>query len=264
MGVRVAQTDKPPAMTEARYQLLVDAVVDYAIYMLDPEGRVKSWNAGAQEIKGYTPEEVLGRHFSDFFTDEDRAAGLPEHALETAREKGRFTSEGWRVRKSGERFWAMVALDAVRDPSGELIGFAKITRDMTAKRHADEALRESEQRFRLLVQGVTDYAIYMLDTDGRVTNWNAGAERAKGYRAEEIVGEHFSRFYTEEDRAAGIPALALKTARETGRFEAEGWRVRNTGGRFWASVVIDPIRDETGELIGYAKVTRDLSEKREV
>jgi PAS domain S-box-containing protein len=250
-------------MSETGYQRLVNAVVDYAFYMLDRDGRVTSWNPGAEEIKGYAPAEAIGRHFSEFYTDEDRAAGRPHHALETARTVGRFSGEGWRVRKDGRRFWAMVAIDAIRDPSGEVIGFAKITRDMTDHRQAMEELRESERRFRLLIQGVTDYAIYMLDTGGRVTNWNAGAERAKGYKAHEIVGEHFSRFYTPEDKAAGIPVLALKTALETGRFEAEGWRVRKDGTRFWASVVIDAIRDESGELIGFAKVTRDLSDKRE-
>ena len=116
--------------------------------------------------------------------------------------------------------------------------------------------------FELLVQSVTDYAIYMLDTEGRVSSWNAGAERFKGYSANEIMGQHFSRFYTEEERAAGVPGRALETAKNSGRFEAEGWRVRKDGSRFWAMVVIDPILDEAGELIGFAKVTRDMSEKR--
>ena len=124
------------------------------------------------------------------------------------------------------------------------------------------ALRESEQQFRLLVQGVTDYAIYMIDLDGHVSNWNAGGERIKGYVADEIVGRHFSCFYTPEDRARGEPVRALATAREAGKFETEGWRVRKDGTRFWASVVIDPVYDEGGSLIGYAKITRDVSERR--
>jgi PAS domain S-box-containing protein len=118
-------------------------------------------------------------------------------------------------------------------------------------------------RYRLLVEAVTDYAIYMLDPAGIVTSWNPGAQRFKGYQAAEIVGEHFSRFYTEEDRAAGIPAHALKTAATTGKFEAEGWRVRKDGSRFWAWVVIDPIRSPSGDIVGYAKITRDLTERRE-
>jgi PAS domain S-box-containing protein len=252
-----------PISGERRLQLLVDAVTDYAIYMLDADGFVSSWNSGAQRIKGYTAEEVLGRHFSLFFTEEDIAQDFPGNALRTARETGRFESEGWRVRKDGSRFWAVALLESIRDETGELIGFAKITRDITERRAEREALRESERRFRLLVQGVVDYAIFMLDTEGYVSNWNTGAQRLKGYRADEIVGQHFSRFYTEEDRASGLPARVLRTAQREGRFEAEGWRVRKDGTRFWANVVIDPIRDETGQLIGYAKVTRDMTERRE-
>src|SRR3954454_12333435 len=120
-----------------------------------------------------------------------------------------------------------------------------------------------KERYRLLVGAVTDYAIYMLDPDGRVTSWNPGAKRFKGYTEEEIIGEHFSRFYTDEDRQSGLPARALETAAREGKFEHEGWRVRKDGTRFWAHVVIDPIRDEEGVLVGYAKVTRDITEKRE-
>jgi len=154
-------------------------------------------------------------------------------------------------------------IDAIKNEKGRIIGFAKITRDMTDQREAQQALLEAERRFRILVQGVTDYAIYMLDPEGQVTNWNAGAERIKGYSPEEIIGEHFSRFYTPEDFDAGVPNRALETARKTGRYEAEGWRVRKDGTRFWASVVIDAIHDDAGKLIGFAKITRDMTEKRE-
>jgi PAS domain S-box-containing protein len=249
--------------TTSRYELLVQSVTDYAIYMLDTSGIVRSWNAGAQRFKGYSPEEIIGQHFSKFYTKEDMNAGIPATALRTAAEAGRFEAEGWRLRKDGTRFWANVVIDPVRDPSGVLIGFAKVTRDLTDRRAAEEKLRQSEQRFRFLLQSVTDYAIYMLDTDGRVTSWNAGAQRFKGYLAEEIIGEHFSRFYSEEDRAAGIPRRALQTALEEGRFEAEGWRYRKGGTRFWANVVIDPVRDDNGALIGFAKITRDLTERRQ-
>jgi PAS domain S-box-containing protein len=122
---------------------------------------------------------------------------------------------------------------------------------------------KAEQRFRLLIESVTDYAIYMLDPGGHVSSWNPGAERLKGYSAEEIMGQHFSRFYTEEDKRAGIPRIALETAERVGRFEAEGWRLRKDGSRFWANVVVDPIRTDNGQLIGFAKITRDLTEKRE-
>jgi PAS domain S-box-containing protein len=249
-------------MPEHSFKLLVQSIVDYAIYMLDPEGHVTSWNAGAERIKGFLTSEILGQHFSKFYTEEDREAGMPDKVLEIARSEGRFEGEGWRVRKDGSRFWASVVIDRI-DQDGEVVGFAKITRDMTEKRATQQALIEAERRFRILVQGVTDYAIYMLDPEGRVTNWNAGAERIKGYSPDEIIGEHFSRFYTPEDFDAGVPKTALETARETGRYEAEGWRMRKDGTRFWASVVIDAIRDEQGELIGFAKITRDMSEKRE-
>ena len=246
----------------SRADLLLQSIKDYAIYMLDPDGIVSSWNYGAERLKGYGPDEIVGEHFSLFYTDEDRKKGLPSHALAVALDEGRFEAEGWRVRKDGSRFWANVVLDPIKDDQGKHIGFAKITRDLSERKKAEEALRESEERFRLLVQGVTDYAIYMLDPEGRVSSWNAGAERFKGYRSQEIMGQHFSRFYTEEDLEAGIPDRALETAASQGRFEAEGWRQRKDGSRFWANVVIDPIYDEAGDLRGFTKITRDLTERK--
>ena len=248
---------------EGRFRLLVDAITDYAIYMLSPEGLVTSWNTGAQRFKGYKPSEILGEHFSRFYPEEDRAAGIPARALATAAREGRFEGEGWRQRKDGSRFWAHVIIDPIRHPSGELIGFAKITRDLTERRAAENALRQSEEQFRRLIQGVSDYAIYMLDPDGNVSSWNSGAERIKGYLPEEIIGRHFSTFYTTEDRANGAPEKALGTARSVGRFEKEGWRLRKDGSRFWASVVIDAIRDDEGHILGFAKITRDITEKME-
>jgi PAS domain S-box-containing protein len=250
------------ALSPGQADLLIQSVTDYAIYMLDPKGIVRSWNRGAERLKLYSAEEIIGEHFSRFYTEEDRNAGLPQRVLSTALKEGRFQGEGWRVRKDGTRFWANVVVDPIRDQDGRHVGFAKITRDLTQQREAQDALRRSEERFRLLVQGVTDYAIYMLDPTGHVSSWNAGAQRFKGYSADEIVGEHFSRFYLPEDREAGVPQRALETARKDGRFEAEGWRVRTDGTRFWANVVIDPIRDADGELIGFTKITRDLTERK--
>ena len=248
---------------EGRYRLLVEAVTDYAIYMLDPEGRVTSWNAGAQRFKGYTHDEIIGRHFSQFYGEEDRKAGLPARALEISAREGKFENEGWRIRKDGSRFWAHVVIDPIRSPDGRLVGFAKITRDLTERKAAQDRLRQKEEQFRLLVQSVTDYALYMIDPEGYVSSWNLGAERIKQYRAEEIIGQHFSKFYTEGDRLKGEPQNALATARREGRFEKEGWRVRKDGTQFWANIIIDPIRDETGAIIGFAKITRDITERRE-
>jgi len=245
-----------------RFELLVNSVTDYAIYMLDADGYVSTWNPGARRFKGYEAEEIIGRHFSTFFTDEDREAGVPAHALATAAKEGRFEAEGWRIRKDGTRFWVNAVLDPIRDDAGNLLGFAKITRDNTERRETELAALESERRFRTLVQGVKDYALYMLDPDGRVSNWNSGAEAIKGYKADEIVGQHFSRFYTEEDRANGEPQRALQTALSEGKYENEAWRLRKDGTRFWANVVIDPIHDEQGRLVGFAKITRDVTERR--
>ena len=251
------------SLTDGAYRLLVEAVTGYAIYMLDPDGLVTSWNPGARPFKGYQSSEVIGTHFSRFYTEEDRQAGMPERALETAIREGRFENEGWRVRKDGSRFWAHVIIDPIRTPEGELLGFAKVTQDLSERKLAEEALRRSEEQFRILVQSVTDYAIYMLDLEGRITNWNVGAQRIKGYRPSEIIGEHFSRFYTVEERESGAPQIALEIAAREGRFEKEGWCVRKDGSRFWANVVIDPIRDDDGTILGYVKITRDITERRE-
>jgi PAS domain S-box-containing protein len=229
--------------------------------MLDPTGIVSSWNAGAERFKGYRAAEIIGQNFSLFYTPEDRAALRPEMALRTAATEGHYEKEGWRVRKDGTRFWAHVVIDPIRNASGDLIGFAKITRDLTERKAAAERLKETQEQFRRLVEGVTDYAIYMLDPEGYVTSWNSGAQRIKGYTPTEIIGKHFSQFYTSEDRLDGAPQAGLETARREGRFEKEGWRLRKDGTRFRANAVIDAIRNDAGELIGFAKVTRDITEQ---
>lgn len=256
MSIRHDLTD------EQRFQYLISGIRDYAIYMLDTDGYVSSWNSGARRFKGYEAPEILGQHFSRFYTPEDQESGLPARALATALAEGKYEAEGWRVRQDGTRFWASVIIDPIYDEHSALLGYAKITRDITEKKKAQDALRASEERFRLLVQGVSDYAIYMLSPEGVVSNWNMGAQRIKGYSEQEIVGQHFSRFYTDPDRASGLPARALGTAAREGRYEAEGWRQRKDGTSFWAHVIIDAIHDESGELIGFAKVTRDLTEKK--
>ncbi|HEV7992799.1 MAG TPA: PAS domain S-box protein [Gemmatimonadaceae bacterium] len=251
------------AQSGGLYQLLVESVIDYAIFALDPTGIVITWNAGAQHLKGYRAEEIIGRHFSTFYRLEDRAAGKPEWELEVAARDGRVEDEGWRLRKDGTLFWANVVITALRDPQGQLVGYAKVTRDLTERRRAEETLRSSEERFRLLVESVKDYGIFMLDPDGRIASWNEGARRIKGYEASEIVGRHFSIFYPREAVERNHPQYELEVARAEGRFEEEGWRVRKDGTLFWANVVITALFSPSGTLLGYTKVTRDLTERRE-
>jgi PAS domain S-box-containing protein len=250
-------------MPDRFYQLLVESIQDYAIFALDRAGHILTWSAGAARLKGYARTEIIGRHFSVFYPPEDVAAGKPARELEVAARTGRVEDHGWRVRQDGTRFWASVVITALYDELGALVGFAKVTRDLTQQRSETEALRESEARFRLLVESVRDYAIFLLDPEGHVATWNAGAERIKGYRAEEIIGRHFSAFYPAERVAEGFPQHELEVAARVGRFEDEGWRIRKDGSRFWANVVITALRDSTGTLVGFAKVTRDLTERRE-
>ncbi len=237
------------------FRLLVDTVEDYAIFLLDPDGIIRSWNAGAERLKQYKADEIIGKHFSIFYTAHDLAMDKPAHELRIAAETGRFEDEGWRLRKDGSRFWANVVITRIRDENGNLIGFGKITRDLTDRRQGD-------LRFRLLVESVLDYGIFSMDTGGHITSWNIGAQRIKGYTAEEVSGKHFSMFYTEEDRRGGLPEHVLRTATEQGHFEGEGWRVRKDGTRFWASIVVTALRDEDGALYGFSKVTRDMSDRK--
>jgi len=258
-----------PAVAASRegvdtFRLLVEGVRDYAIFGLDGAGRVSTWNAGAERIKGYREDEIVGQHFSRFYPPEAVSAGTPARLLALAARDGRVEDEGWRVRKDGSRFWANVIITAVRDPEGAVVGFAKVTRDLTERKAVEDALRRSEQTFQLLVESIQNYAIFMLDPDGRVASWNAGAERIKGYSAHEIIGANFSMFYPPEDVAQGKPRWELEMAERDGRHEDEGWRVRKDGARFWANSVLSAMRDAHGKLIGFAKVTRDLTERRRV
>jgi PAS domain S-box-containing protein len=245
------------------YRLLVEQTKDYAVFALDFKGYVRTWNVGAERLKGYRPQDIIGKHFSTFYAQEDVARDWPARELAMASAEGRFEDEGWRVRKDGSRFWANVVITALRDEDGKLVAFSKITRDLTGRRMHEEALRQSEERFRLLVESVTEYAVNMLDLDGAVTSWNGGAQRITGYSREDALGSHFSRFYPEEDRA-GLPWEHLALARRTGRVETEGWRVRKNGERFWARVVITALHERDQRLRGFAQITQDLSDRRHI
>jgi PAS domain S-box-containing protein len=248
--------------SEERFRLLIAGVKDYAIFMLNPQGIVETWNAGAAQIKGYSANEIIGCHFSVFYPPDAIKRGLPDTELRGAMMQGRFEDEGWRLRKDGSRFWANVIITAVRNASGHLIGFSKITRDLTERRRHEDELRKSEERFRLLVDGVTEYAIMTLDSEGFVTSWNAGAERIKGYKSPEILGKHVSHFYPSEAVLSNKPWEDLRIAREHGRVTDEGWRLRKDGTLFWASTVITSLHDQTGRPHGFAMVTQDLTQRR--
>jgi PAS domain S-box-containing protein len=248
--------------THVDYKLLVDSIPDYAILMVDRNGIIQTWNLGAELTHGYKAEEIVGKHFSIFYTAEDREREHPQEELRLAIRNGRFEEEGWRIRKNGSHYWANVVITPLRDESENIIGFSKVTRDLSERRKADIALRESEERFRLMVASVKDYAIIMLDTRGCVVSWNAGAERIKGWSEKEILGQSFEKFYPPEDVAAGKTKYELEVAQREGRFEDYGWRVRKDGSKFWANVVITALRSESGELRGYSKVTRDITEKK--
>ncbi len=261
-GMSAKPAPSPEQITTDRFRLLVDAVQDYGIFMLDITGNVMSWNIGAQRIKQYQADEIIGRNFSTFYPPEAVAAGWPAEELRRAERDGRFEEEGWRIRKDGSRFWANVVITALRDEHGKLAGFGKVTRDLTERRAHEEALRESEERFRFMIEGVRDYAIFMLSPDGVIESWNSGAQLIKGYSPSEVIGKHFSLFYRPEDLEAGKPQAELKAALEHGRAEEEGWRVRRDGSVFWANVVIAPVYDTGRQLRGFVKVTRDMTERR--
>ncbi len=256
MKKSLTELDSP----EERFRLIIETVKDYAIFMLNPDGYVESWNEGARRLKGYEPFEIIGKHFSIFYPEDNKH--WPEEELKIARRDGRIEDEGWRVRKDGSRFWANVIITRIDDEKGELIGFSKVTRDLTERKAAEEAIKRSEERLRMMVTAVKDYAIFMLDENGIVTSWNPGAKRIKGYEEEEIIGQSFKKFYTPEDIARKHPEHELKIAFQEGKYEEEGWRVKKDGSRFWAHVVINRVNDAQGNLIGYGKVTRDLSERK--
>lgn len=263
--------------SEERYHKMVSEVTDYVIIMLDQDGKILDWNKGAEHIKGYKPDEIIGKSFRLFYTKEDKEGRLPDRLLAAATEKGSVSHEGWRIRKNGSRFWGSVVITALHNDHGNLIGFSKVTRDLTEKKiaedklsnYADELefknaeLKRSEERYHRMIAEVQDYAIILLDENGIIQNWNAGAEKIKGYHVNEIIGKSFELFYTEEDQIAQLPKKLLKEASTKGRTTHEGWRVRRDGTRFWGFVVITALHNERGDVIGFSKVTRDLTSRKE-
>lgn len=254
--------DAIAALGENPFRLLVDSVQDYAILLLDIEGRVLTWNVGAKRIKGYEAHEIVGRSFETFYPEEAIRSGWPRQELRAATEHGRFEDEGWRVRKDGERFWASVIITALRDAGGARIGFAKVTRDLTERRNHEEELRRREEQVRLLVDAVKDHAIFLVDADGRVRTWNAGAGAIIGYGADDVLDRDFAMFYTPAEVAAGAPAHDLSRALELGRWERERWHLCKDRTMFWSNCVLTPVFDRSGGLRGYAEIVRDLTDPR--
>ncbi|MDB5097126.1 MAG: luxQ 10 [Cyanobacteria bacterium RYN_339] len=248
-----------PTMTVGadQFRLLVESVSDYAIFMLEPSGRVATWNKGARNLKGYEAKEIIGSAYERFFLPEDAAAGKPRRLLDRALAEGHVEDEGWRMRKDGTRFWALAVITAIYD-GDHLVGFGKVTRDLTERKRAEDQRRQ----FEMLVKSVTDYAILMLDPTGKISSWNKGAQQLKGYTEREVIGQPMHRFYTPEDLAAHRPEALLAIAEREGHVEDEGWRVRKDGTRFWADVVLTAVREDDGTLVGFAKITRDLTERK--
>jgi PAS domain S-box-containing protein len=253
--------------SENWFRLLVESVTDYAIYMLDPEGRVVTWNVGAERSKGYKAEEILGLNYSIFFPPKDVEAGLPADELATAALEGRYETEAWRVRKDGTKFWAFITLTAIRDPKGELRGFAKVTRDLSAQKAAEEALRSRNarlERYRLIVGSVTEYVIFTLDAEGRIDNWSDGARNVLGYNAEEALEREYSMVFPAEEIEVGAPRREMEEAARNGHCTTESWRVRRDGSLFWASGALTAVRDEVGKLTGYIRVARDMTQQKQL
>jgi hypothetical protein len=264
-GQEFLESGQALADIKVRYQLLVDSVTDYAIYMLDPEGRVVTWNVGAERLKGYTAEEALGRDYSVLFPPEDAQMGLPAQELAAAAREGRYETQAWRQRKDGSRFWALVTLTAIRDPERELCGFANVTRDMTAHEAADEAARSHNaqlERYRIIIESIADYVIFTLDSEGRIDGWSSGARSVLGYTDEEAKGREYSMVFTPVEIQAGAPRQEMEEAARQGHCAADNWRVRRDGSLFWASGVLTAIHDETGKLTGYVRVARDMTPQK--
>lgn len=246
----------------SRLQMFLDSVHDYAFITFDLASQVTGWSRGAEHILGYPEAEALGLPGGQFFTPEDRARGEDRREFQLAREQGRAEDERWHLRRDDTRFWASGVLTPLRDRSGQLRGYCKVMRDHTAEKLAAARLRDSEERLRLFCENVRDYALVPVDLDGIVVGWNAGGARIFGYSAQEILGQDSACFFNPEDIACGEPEQDLRRAIAEGRAEAERWMVRKDGSRFWSHWVTTPIRDDRGQLRGFAKVLHDSSDRK--
>lgn len=246
---------------QLRFHLLEESLTDYAVFSIDREGLVTSWNPGVEQVLGYPPTEFVGLPFEALFTLEDRALARPAEELARAAATGRSDDKRFHVRRDGSRFPADGVVRAIAGTTG-VHGYLKVMHDASRQRHASDALRDSEERYRLLVENVRDYAVFLLDARGHVASWTAEAQRMKGYAPHEVVGQHLRVFFTQEDRDNGMPERELARAAADGRAEGEGWRVRKDGTRFWGDEIVAPIRDEDGSLRGFAKIVRDLTARQ--
>lgn len=255
-------TEATGVKSNAIYKRMIEEIQDYAIILMDANGIIINWNKGAEKIKQYTEKEILGKHFSIFYLKDDLDTNLPQKLMEEAKINGRAAQEGWRKRKDGSRFWGSITITAIHDENNVVIGFCKVTRDLTEKKIIEDTLRLSEERYHQMIAEVQDYAIILLSPEGIIENWNTGAESIKGYSAAEAIGKRFDLFYTEEDRKDNLPDKLLNLARDKGKATQEGWRLRKDGSKFWGTIVITALHGKSGEIIGFSKVTRDLTEHK--
>jgi len=254
--------EESPGEGQTTFGKLFEFLPD-AILATSSQGRIVRVNAQAEKMFGYTREELLGQSIEVLVPERFRDLHAAHRHGYEAGPRLRPMGAGLELRgrrKDGTQFPVDIMLSPLAAENGLLV--LSVVRDVTERKRTEEALRRSEELLRLLVEGVQDYALIMLERDGRVASWNSGAERITGYRAEEIIGQHLSRFYLAEDVERGRPEQELKVAASEGRFEEEGWRLRKDGSRFWANVIVTPLRDAAGELQGFAKVTRDFTERK--
>ena len=281
--------------SEERFRLLVESVTEYAIFELDTEGRILTWNQGAQRIKGYRPEEIIGQHFSIFYTPEDARGGRPQRGLEQAAARGRYKDEGWRVRKDGSRFWAEVVIAPVRDAAGNLLGFAKVTRDLTDRKRQEEEIATAEERLEALVEERTaelvkanerlqaeillphrldqlvllqlvldrsPIACVMNDTDFSITYWNPAAEQIFGFSKEEALGKLPYETFVPHTARAYVESVRERTAGgDTGANGASECVTRD-GRAIFCEWYNTPLKDSAGTFIGYLSMLQDVTERK--